>query len=363
MPAPDKELTTLTYKLIKKFCRIRAKDELAAGSSSYALAAAKQDFSNVERLWSSFTVNRGDLRSYLHHPAKGRAAYLLGFHLPNMLRCQRVWQRMNSQWHLAEHLKKTQQLVQVIDVGCGTGAISQTLVSELLTAGVESNRIWATGFDKNPSFLDCYREAMAQLIDPQHISAGKMDFRQFEPDELVIPADRTTILCLGYVTNELSGRSHQGKKLERLIQRVLSIPSGMVVMLEPANQEPSRQSMANREGILQHGAVVYPCSHSKPCPMLSRKKDWCYSSFPWSPPRFISYLDKRLGIDRSTLKTCAFIYASQALHCKLQTHSMNKKVIVGMPLNKQGRREFLLCSEGLLSKAPFKQGRYRSEHL
>ena len=169
------------------------------------------------------------------------------------------------------------------------------------------------------------------------------------------------ILLLGYVWNEIGDNPRLRRKIEQLCVQTLSEKKGLVMILEPANQQPARALMEFRNQLIQMGDVAYPCNHSNPCPMLNRSRDWCYSEFRWTPPKAIQYIDRVIGIDRKRLNTGALVIGSKGF-LKPNTQK-NQPVVVGRPVAKSEAKNrtphskfhHLLCSEDGLTKTPDNQ--------
>jgi ribosomal protein RSM22 (predicted rRNA methylase) len=88
-------------------------------------------------------------------------------------------------------------------------------------------------------------------------------------------------------------------RLARRAQRVLAwsrallAPGGLLILIEPALRETSRELLAVRDQVLAAGLhVVAPCFWTGPCPALARDRDWCHDAAPVpSRPRVdFSYL-------------------------------------------------------------------------
>jgi SAM-dependent methyltransferase len=63
--------------------------------------------------------------------------------------------------------------------------------------------------------------------------------------------------------------------------RALLAPAGVMVLLEPALRQTSRELLAVRDRVLAAGLkVVAPCFWTGPCPALARDRDWCHDAAP-----------------------------------------------------------------------------------
>jgi ribosomal protein RSM22 (predicted rRNA methylase) len=75
--------------------------------------------------------------------------------------------------------------------------------------------------------------------------------------------------------------------------RTLLAPGGLLILVEPALRETSRELLAVRDQVLAAGLhVVAPCFWAGACPALARDRDWCHDAapVPSSPRVDFSYL-------------------------------------------------------------------------
>jgi hypothetical protein len=63
--------------------------------------------------------------------------------------------------------------------------------------------------------------------------------------------------------------------------RALLADGGVMVLLEPALRQTSRELLALRDHLLTAGLeVLAPCFWTGPCPALARERDWCHDAAP-----------------------------------------------------------------------------------
>jgi len=69
-------------------------------------------------------------------------------------------------------------------------------------------------------------------------------------------------------------------------------PGGVLVIIEPALRETSRELLAVRDRLLPALEIVAPCFWTGACPALARERDWCHDAapVPSSPRVDFSYL-------------------------------------------------------------------------
>ena len=117
------------------------------------------------------------------------------------------------------------------------------------------------------------------------------------------------VIIAANVLNELSTVS-----ATNLIDRFIGAlsPDGVLLTLEPALLETTRNHMALRDELLarHHGVVpLFPCTHSAPCPMLSLSPtEWCHAPLVWEEPRLLRQLDELTGFNKHRPKFSAFVF-------------------------------------------------------
>jgi len=78
---------------------------------------------------------------------------------------------------------------------------------------------------------------------------------------------------------------------------------GYLVVVEPALQATTRKLEEWRDEMVRRGSrVAAPCVGQTKCPMLERTDLWCHMDIPWPRPGTVNEIDKRLGLDKESLK-------------------------------------------------------------
>jgi ribosomal protein RSM22 (predicted rRNA methylase) len=116
--------------------------------------------------------------------------------------------------------------------------------------------------------------------------------------ELPAVAGRFDLVVAAHLLNELYVDRTPAERLTLRARRVRSwatllAPNGLLILIEPALRETSRELLAVRDQVLTTGLqVVAPCFWTGPCPALARDRDWCHDAAPVrSKPRVdFSYL-------------------------------------------------------------------------
>jgi len=164
---------------------------------------------------------------------------------------------------------------RAIDLGAGTGAVGRVLRARF----GESFPVVAVDRTVDPAGAPGLVRANLAVELPA--VAGKFD--------LVVAA---------HLLNELFVDREPPERVALRARRVrawstLLAPNGLLILIEPALRDTSRELLAVRDQVLAAGLhVVAPCFWTGPCPALALGRDWCHDAAPVpSKPRVdFSYL-------------------------------------------------------------------------
>ena len=92
----------------------------------------------LKQMWQIFTQERGALRKNLLNTPKTVSTYVLGFHLPNVMRVTAIWKNFLTLSKTQEALQQSSSVL-IYDLGCGTGSFSQALLAQLNAASYSKN--------------------------------------------------------------------------------------------------------------------------------------------------------------------------------------------------------------------------------
>ncbi|MES2744467.1 MAG: hypothetical protein V4655_03525, partial [Bdellovibrionota bacterium] len=95
--------------------------------AGYVMAEHRED---IIRLWETFTTDRAEVSRYLMDPKRESLVYLIGFHLANQARLASVLDRTEFRHKLLSQLSGA-EAVHLMDLGCGSGALSLLTAQEL----------------------------------------------------------------------------------------------------------------------------------------------------------------------------------------------------------------------------------------
>jgi ribosomal protein RSM22 (predicted rRNA methylase) len=117
--------------------------------------------------------------------------------------------------------------------------------------------------------------------------------------ELPVVGDRFDLVVAAHLLNELFVDREPAERVALRARRVrawstLLAPNGVLILIEPALRDTSRELLAVRDQVLATGSlhVLAPCFWTGPCPALALDRDWCHDAAPvTSKPRVdFSYL-------------------------------------------------------------------------
>ena len=231
--------------------------------------------------------------------------------------------------------------LRVLDLGAGLGTTSLSVARALALSG-DARALSVLALDEDARALDAFARIAAKPIEgfaPIQLHTRRASL----PGALEEISDRFDLVTIGLALNELGAP----EALLRLAASRLA-PGGVLLILEPALRETTRALMHLRDGIAEHGelAILGPCPHHAPCPMLARERDWCHDAVdvPLSPPLDGWARAAGLRDDRPT-------FAWLALGARARPDDVAHRV-VSHRLPSKGKLELILCGpEGELSRA------------
>jgi ribosomal protein RSM22 (predicted rRNA methylase) len=137
------------------------------------------------------------------------------------------------------------------------------------------------------------------------------------------------LVVAAHLLNELFvGRPDRvGRRAQRASAwaRALLAPAGLLILIEPALRETSRELLAVRDELLRAGLhVVAPCFWQGPCPALASERDWCHDAAP---------VPSRARVDFSYL----------VLQAQPVAPAPGSERVVSDPLPDKGRLRLFVC--------------------
>jgi len=158
---------------------------------------------------------------------------------------------------------------RVLDLGAGTGA-----------AG-----------DAARAFFRVFLGSEIEVVSVDRVAPPGGSVAGFFTADLVAPgrpagvAGQFDLILVAHLLNELFVAVRAPERLAARAAKVrdwcetLLAPGGVLVILEPALRETSRDLLGVRDRLLDAGLrVVAPCLWAGPCPALARERDWCHDA-------------------------------------------------------------------------------------
>lgn len=307
---------------------------ISAADLKKAIFGCKRD---LLQLWESYNSDREAIGKLPTTSARILMPYLLGFHLPNAARTYGTIARVE----LSQSLQKFKTL-HVIDLGCGTGAMSAPWLLEYAKA-LPTATLHYWPIDRSPYFIDLACKG-AQLIKTDiNLQPQKMDLKNLAQLQSlrkliqVIKPNELIQINIGYLLNEL----HNPQPLGEFINELLSADRPVLVhLLEAARENEARLALELREFLVENGAqVLYPCPKSLTCPLTG--KNWCFSEFNFQAPKELQIVEKQLNLHRRQVGASSYVFTSPNL--ARQFDHQRKQVFVGLPKLQSGQHVSLVC--------------------
>jgi SAM-dependent methyltransferase len=301
------------------------------------------------RIWETYTQDRRNLGRLPATKPEFVAPYLLGFHLANVARIDGVLKRG---FERGLTLPRPENGVRVVDLGCGTGAVTQAVLNSLRD---KTDKISVELFDRSRHLLACAKDILGNLNPQAEIRGAAAALEEsplykLSPKWAASPAG-LTIFCFGFVWNEIGGNRKAAQQVQRTLDFWFKSKEPVWVLIcEPAAEDGARATMGIRNFFVEDGwHVFYPCPKSLQCPMTRDNRDWCYSEFEFPKPKELIDVEKILKVSRRTLGGSAYLFLNPAAR-GAASHQSATTVVVGHPEDQSGKAQLLLCHGDKLSR-------------
>ena len=234
-----------------------------------------------------------------------------------------------------EHLTE----FRICDIGCGEGAGMLGIYYGLK----QFETLKFTGFDTSPHILRKCKHMMQWLktvdervqvrLQQQDMSHGLLKKKVAKYDIVILANSLTEMFTDGAIPVNF---------IERLLKSCAD--NGMIIVLEPATKNLSRQLMTLRDDIVsrQKGQVLLPCLHSENCPLIDirKQKDWCHQSISWQPPDYLKILNQGLNREIKRLKFSYLVIAQK----KFPKPDTNTFLVISNLFKEKGKKRCFLCT-------------------
>ncbi len=325
MSQKDKFIETLEKSIIKVTKGQDAFNIFESGSLPDALLA--QDAQLISKLSERYTDP--NLALHVKINAQEQAAAYCLYYLP--INAFKILTILGKVCHVfAERAAP----LHVLDFGCGPGTASLAL-SEIYHDAMRIDAV-----DQSNAMLSIAKSIMAEHQRQRSnitFNCSKRIPRLESPNYDLILAGN--VIC--EMDSDLATMT-----IDSLYNRLKA--GGLLVIVEPALQEPTRLLMRLRDTFLKRhpeAAVIFPCTHCDSCPMLANSDhDWCHGTLSWEKPRLVRHIDRLTGFNKHRLKYSALILGKE-----LNTPS-GYRVIQPASKTKLGK-EAILCGRDFYGKA------------
>ncbi len=235
--------------------------------------------------------------------------------------------------HLAPLLEFERPEISILDVGCGPGTATISLLHSL------EKRLRVTCVESSAPM----RELAKRLISAWNINGNLVDVTTRstahgspQTYDLVVAAN---------VLAELD-QSESQSTLDILANSVA--PHGYLLLVEPGQQQHTRRLMTLRDRVIENHSEltpIFPCPRAGSCPMLLESMtDWCHDALEWKQPPLNAQLDRLLEFNKHRIKYAAFVFQRGGVpRPGLRVITPPKKTRLGT--------EALVCADSFYGKA------------
>jgi hypothetical protein len=221
--------------------------------------------------------------------------------------------------------------LRLVDVGAGCGAMSLGALVELGRRGVGGG-VDLTLIDQDERALAIAADALAVVARALDVTlrltvrAGDVRREPLPPCDLVLA---------GTVLNELDPAAALA-----LTRRAVASAAIAAILVEPALRTTARALHQLRDAALaaQLAAVLAPCTHAQPCPMLATERDWCHEARPHALPPGAAALARATGLRDGAMK-----FAYLVLGPPTVVPAVSTLRAVSEPMPHKGRHELWVC--------------------
>lgn len=312
-----------------------------AAPDDRTLAAAVQDVSR------RYTRDRAQLMDSQGDPASLSAR--LRFFLPRDM--YKVWGPLTELVQLQAAPQR--DTLRVLDLGAGLGTTSLGLATFAAKHSL-CEQLHITAVDSDAAALTLLSKVLSQA---KGLTLPTLQVHQqartLEVDSQLPRGPFDVILC-GLALNEillplpLEARTEAGATfLTRLCQQLDD--DGCLIVIEPALRQEARTLSAVRDVLVGTPTAPHifgPCLGTAPCPMLTRKRDWCHERLPAELPGQLGDLSRAAGLRDEGLTYSYLTLRKRPLNlATLADADQRPYRIVGGPVGSKGKTEYTLCGQ------------------
>ncbi len=313
--------------------------------------------STVKSLWDAYNIQRSKAQHLRVTEVQHATSYMMAFHPNNIQRNYQILKRVAKEGPFFEKLRNFPK-VHVLDLGCGGGAWSASLL-EILSSGEKTPELYVDLMDRSKYFLMAAKHGIERVYQPKVLKTLQADLRDQKLEMIVrkIVSDckrdeRFLFIGLSYVWNEINSSKAKEHLLDLLYSAFQSPQPVAFSFSEPGREHEAREAMDFRQWLAGQGMhMLYPCPTNGNCPMLLSGIDWCYSEVVDHDLEEWQWLADVLKLQRQKLATASYVALNPAAMAVLGLTPQNARQprIVGFP-EVHGFKQTLLCVDGLLKR-------------
>jgi ribosomal protein RSM22 (predicted rRNA methylase) len=201
--------------------------------------------------------------------------------------------------------------LRVLDLGAGVGAASVGMLRTLSSPDLGATPPEVKELhlvDRDADVLALARALLTAAVRNTLIpSVAKLEtrigdvsaptsFAGSEPYDLIVLSS-----VLVETTRALGDEAARGLAVASNVASILDAaplaPDGALVVIEPATRPETRALHHARASLLARGLGIFaPCTHTGPCPMLARERDWCHEDLPVDLPPWLESVARDAGL-------------------------------------------------------------------
>jgi SAM-dependent methyltransferase len=221
---------------------------------------------------------------------------------------------------------------RVLDLGAGMGAATFGAAYAMRLVGGRVGPV--VGVDVDGAALRVFAELAGRsgiAVETRCSRLGPAVLRAGERFDLVLAQDVGTELGSLDVLVEIAGRA--------------LVPGGVLALVEPALSARARSLQHLRGRMIDGGwQIVAPCTHARPCPLLSRDRDWCHQDVDVDLPAWLHPVARAAGLRWQGL-TFSFLVARRGSHAGDPAAARSPPLarVVDRPRKTRGKLELRLC--------------------
>ncbi|MCI5072084.1 small ribosomal subunit Rsm22 family protein [bacterium] len=294
------------------------------------------------KLSNAFTLDRTQLDSKYFNKKDVQLAYLMYFHLANVVR---VAACLHS--YLEAYFQKNTEktVLYVLDLGSGWGATAWAL-EFLLKNHWPHVRAEVVLTDHNKAILEQAKNLFSFMSFTQvRVTTKAFDLNTKKTLKSLHQKHAYDLIVAANAINEVNENTQE--QLDRvftILWKYHLSADGAIAIMEPALMSTSRQLTFLRDQWLQawQAYAPFPCLHHAQCPMNSDKKDWCHFETVWHAPNLRRKIERFLEHKDKALKASYIVLSKINLH-KQKNHQVKARVISN-ELKLKPKRCVLVCT-------------------